>query len=76
MHTCNAFCFGGVHAVFMDVEASELAHIEGAAKIIAAQNGLEPAGYTLVSPPQSAPAGTPTRFGVQRGRVIIWGRRD
>lgn len=75
---CNPFCFGGLHAVLFDVESSELAHLETATKILAANAGLAPAGYTLVTPPREAGAaapGTPTREGMARGRVIVWGRR-
>jgi hypothetical protein len=75
MHKCNAFCFGGLHAVFMDYESTEFAHMEGAGKIIANQNGFDYAGFTNVQAPGAAPVGTPTREGVARGRVIIWGRR-
>lgn len=72
---CNAWCFGGLHAVFYDIEASEIAHLQDAGKILAAQNGMEFAGATMVNAPGAAPIGTPTREGVARGRAVIWGRR-
>ena len=73
-HKCNAFCFGGLHAVFYDYETSELAHLEEAGRILASQNGLDFTGITRVNAPTAPPVGTPTREGVARGRVIVWGR--
>jgi hypothetical protein len=75
-HKCNAWCFGGVHAVLYDVEPSEVANLEGASRILAAQNGMEYVGFSLVQPQGVAPMGTPTREGIARGRVVIWGRRN
>lgn len=73
---CNAWCFGGLHAVLFDVEASEVPHLQtGAGQILAAQSGLEYAGFSMVNAPGSAPMGTPTREGIARGRVVIFGRR-
>lgn len=73
-HVCNRWCFGGVHAILFDTEASERAVLDQVAGRLAAGEGLQYIGYTEVVATGAPKAGTPTAGGVARGRVVIWAR--
>lgn len=74
MHTCNAWCFGGVHALIFENSMSDRAHTEPIARALAQRAGLQLAGIQEIFAPGAPRMGAPTKDGVARGRVVIWAK--
>jgi hypothetical protein len=74
MHTCNPWCFGGLHALLFDTEISERAAIGPVAQQLARQSRLEMVSFDEIRPTGQPAPGTPTQQGVARGRMVIWAR--
>jgi hypothetical protein len=74
-HTCNAWCFGGVHAVLFDTEISDRGALDAVAKNMAGYVGTYLGHMEIAVPGQAAP-GTPTQRGVARGRCVAWALRQ
>lgn len=72
-HTCNAWCFDGLHAVLFDTTVSERANLEGIARSMAQMAGGEYTGVSEASPQPQRP-GQVTQVGVARARVVAWVR--
>lgn len=74
LHACNPWCFGGLHAILFDTEASERAVLEQIAGRLAAGQGYSYVGHAEVRPAGAPAPGQPSKEGVTRGRVVIWAR--
>lgn len=74
MHTCNPWCFGGLHALLFDSGSGDRSQTEPIARALAQRSGFLYAGAQEVQAPGAPLPGTPTRQGVTRGRVVVWGK--
>ena len=74
MHTCNAWCFGGIHALLFDSEVTERATLERTGLALAQREGLQFVAVAEVRPAGSPAPGTPTASGIARGRIVVWAR--
>jgi hypothetical protein len=74
MHTCNPWCFGGLHAILVDNLGADRAQAMPVAQAMAQRAGLVYAGASEVRAPGAPLPGTPTPQGVARSRVVVWAR--
>lgn len=80
MHTCNAWCFDGVHALLFENTISDRAHLEPVARALAQRSGREFVAVQEAFAPGGLKMGTPMKdsrgapAGLARGRVVIWAR--
>jgi hypothetical protein len=73
-HTCNPWCSAGFHAVLFESEQSEVPILAGVAANMARNAGLEYVGFEVVAAASLPPAGSPTKFGLVRAKVVAWAR--
>jgi hypothetical protein len=72
-HTCNPWCFDGLHAVLFDTQIGERGNLEAVARAMAQTAGGEYVGFSDANPP-GVRVGVPSQSGVARGRVVVWVR--
>jgi hypothetical protein len=72
-HTCNPWCFDRLHAVLFDTQISDRGALDAVARNMAQMVG-EYVGHGEITVPGEPAPGTPTRYGVSRGRCVAWAR--
>lgn len=73
-HTCNQWCFDGLHALLFDSTIADRGGLEGVARNLATMAGGAFVSFDEVRPAGEPAPGSPTRYGVSRGRFVVWAR--
>jgi hypothetical protein len=76
VHTCNPWCFDGLHALLFETSVADWAPetIGPVTQALARQAGYLYVGWSAVQATGAPRPGTPTPAGVARGRAVVWAK--